>query len=142
MDIDCEQLIIPTTEYASVVSFPSDEFQRIVRDLQSLGDTCTINASKDGIKFSVAGDAGSGGILLKTTTSGNNSGPTEVLVGNDVEMSFALRYLHLFSKAAPLSPTVTISMIDSQPMVVKYQIGGLGELSFYLAPKMEDEEVN
>jgi proliferating cell nuclear antigen len=51
MDIDSESLNIPEMAYASVVSLPSDEFQRIVRDLQCLGDVCTIAAKGDSIKF-------------------------------------------------------------------------------------------
>ncbi len=37
---------------------PSNEFQRIVRDLGVLGDTCTIGVSKEGVRFMVSGDLG------------------------------------------------------------------------------------
>lgn len=39
MDIDSEHLGIPETEYEAVVTMPSAEFQRICRDLTTLGDT-------------------------------------------------------------------------------------------------------
>ena len=39
MDIDSEHLGIPDTEYSAVVKMPSAEFQRIMRDLSSIGDT-------------------------------------------------------------------------------------------------------
>ena len=39
MDIDSEHLGIPDTEYAATVKMPSAEFQRICRDLSSIGDT-------------------------------------------------------------------------------------------------------
>lgn len=41
MDIESEHLGIPDTEYKCTVRMPSNEFQRIIRDLQVLGDTCT-----------------------------------------------------------------------------------------------------
>lgn len=39
MDIDAEELGIPETEYEAMVTMPSSEFQRICRDLASIGDT-------------------------------------------------------------------------------------------------------
>ena len=39
MDIDSEHLGIPDTEYSAVVKMPAAEFQRIMRDLSSIGDT-------------------------------------------------------------------------------------------------------
>lgn len=42
---------------------PSAEFAKIVRDLSQFGETVAIACSKEGIKFSAAGDYGSGNIL-------------------------------------------------------------------------------
>ena len=63
MDIDSEHLGIPDTEYKCVVKMSAKEFSKICRDLGALGDTCSIDVSKDGIKFSVAGDIGTGRII-------------------------------------------------------------------------------
>lgn len=40
MDIDSDHLGIPDTEYKCTIRMPSAEFQRIIRDLTVLGDTC------------------------------------------------------------------------------------------------------
>lgn len=40
MDIDSEHLGIPETDYKCSVKMPAGEFQRIMRDLATLGDTC------------------------------------------------------------------------------------------------------
>jgi Proliferating cell nuclear antigen, C-terminal domain len=81
MDIDSESLNIPEMSYVSVVSLPSEEFQRIVRDLQCLGDVCTITAKGDSIKFLAAGDLGSGSILLRMMSGeGNCIGPVMVSI--------------------------------------------------------------
>ena len=40
MDIDSEHLGIPETDYKCSVRLPASEFQRIIRDLSVLGDTC------------------------------------------------------------------------------------------------------
>jgi proliferating cell nuclear antigen len=39
MDIDAEELGIPNPEYEAIVTMSSAEFQRICRDLASIGDT-------------------------------------------------------------------------------------------------------
>merc|ERR1719273_1220019 len=64
-DIDQEQLGIPDTEYDTIIEMPSAEFQRICRDLAATGDTVTISATKQGVKFSVSGDIGAGDITIK-----------------------------------------------------------------------------
>jgi len=71
-DIDQEQLGIPQTEYATTIKMPSAEFQRICRDLSAIGDTVTIAATKDGVKFSVNGDIGSGDMTLKGLINASN----------------------------------------------------------------------
>ena len=47
-----------SAEYKCEVKMPSGEFQRIVRDLSVLGDTCAISVTKEGVRFSVSGDLG------------------------------------------------------------------------------------
>ena len=47
MDIDSEHLGIPDTEYKCNVRLPSSEFQRIIRDLTVIGDTCTVKVASE-----------------------------------------------------------------------------------------------
>lgn len=51
------------------------------------------------------------------------------------------RYLNSFSKATALSGFVTLAMTKDLPVMVEYQIADMGHLRFYLAPKIEDEEM-
>ena len=48
------------TDYACVVRLPSGEFARICRDLSQFGESIVISCTKEGVKFSSAGDIGSG----------------------------------------------------------------------------------
>ena len=80
-------------DYACNIRMPSGEFQRIIRDLAVIGDTCTIGVrsvstllymrdqfarhfshscaaeqvTKEGVKFSVSGDLGTGNVMLSST---------------------------------------------------------------------------
>ena len=140
MDIDSEHLGIPDQEYKCVVKLPAGEFQRIIRDLSVLGDTCTIGCTKEGVKFTVSGDMGTGNVTLKQSGAVDKEEDQVVIeMDEPVELTFALRYLNFFTKATPLSSQVTLSMSADVPLVVEYTIENMGYVRFYLAPKIDDE---
>lgn len=142
MDIDSEHLGIPETEYKCVIKMPSQEFQRICKDMATIGDTIEISCSKEGVKFSVKGDIANGDMTLKNDTSADKDGANSVMIEleESVTQTFALRYLNFFTKATPLSSCVSLSMSPEVPLVVEYKIEGLGHVRYYLAPKIEDDE--
>jgi len=140
MDIDSEHLGIPDTEYAATVKMPSAEFQRICRDLSSIGDTVTISVSKDGVKFSTVGDIGQANITCRQNNSVDKDEQTIIDIQEPVTLTFALRYLNSFTKATPLAPMVQLQMSKELPVVVQYLIADMGYVRYYLAPKIEDEE--
>lgn len=59
-------------------------------------------------------------------------------VTENVNMAFALRYLNLFNKAANLGDTVVLSMSPEVPIVVQFDFT-IGELKYFLAPKISEE---
>ena len=141
MDIDAEHLGIPDTEYAATVKMPSAEFQRICRDLSSIGDTVTISVSKDGVKFSTTGDIGQANITCRQNTSVDaKEEQTTIELQEPVQLTFALRYLNSFTKATPLASTVQLQMSTELPVVVQYLIEEMGYVRYYLAPKIEDDD--
>lgn len=142
MHIDADHLGIPDTEYMATITMPSSEFARICRDLQIIGETCCISASKQGVRFSVEGDLGSGNITLRETAESDAKEEEKVRIKIEaaLELTFALNYLNMFTKATPLSPTVTLKMAPDIPLVVEYPIEGAGHIRYYLAPKIDDDE--
>lgn len=141
MDIDTEQLAIPDTPYNATVQMPATEFQRIVRDLQVLGDACTISVNKEGVRFSVNGTIGSGNILLRANSAvEKDEDAVNIEMEEPVELNFALRYLNFFTKATSLSKTVILSMSPGVPIMVEYPIDEVGSMKFYLAPKIDDDD--
>jgi len=144
MDIDSEHLGIPDTEYQCVVKMQATEFQRICKEISIIGDTVKISASKEGVKFSVSGDMGTGNIVCKSNSSVEDDDEAVVIkVEEEVNLTFALRYLNFFAKATPLSGSVTLKMSPDVPLVVEYKIqdeADMGHIRFYLAPKIEEDE--
>lgn len=139
MEIETEQLGIPDTPYKCTVRMPSREFERIVRDLQVIGDTATISCGKEGIRFSVSGAMGTGNILTRANPTAEKEKDQVIIdMEEPVELNFALRYLNFFTKATSLTDHVIISMSPEVPVVVEYPIEGKGYVKYYLAPKIEE----
>nr|AFK35205.1 unknown [Medicago truncatula] len=141
MDIDSEHLGIPEAEYDAIVRMPSAEFARICKDLSSIGDTVVISVTKEGVKFSTKGDIGAANIVCRqNTTVDKPDDATVIEMKEPVSLQFALRYTNFFTKATPLSSTVTISLSNELPVVVEYKIAEMGYVRFYLAPKIEEDD--
>lgn len=140
MDIDSDHLGIPDTEYQTKISMPASEFQRICRDLAVIGDTVSIHATKESVKFSVSGDLGAGSITCKQFAGEKDEESTTIQLSDEVELKFALRYLNFFTKATPLADQVSLNMSPDVPLMVEYLIAGKGHVRFYLAPKINEDE--
>merc|ERR1711933_539732 len=140
MQIESEHMEIPEQQYKVVARLPSGEFQKICRDLKEFGETMQMSASKEGIKFSVAGDVGSGNVMLKPREADKPEDKVTLTVHEPVTATFALRYLVNFSKAAPLCGQVELGLGADAPLLVKYDIEKPenGHLQFYLAPKIDE----
>jgi len=140
MEIENDQLGIPDTPYKCTIKMPSREFERIVRDLQVLGDTCTIACSKEGVRFSVSGNIGTENILTRANATAEKEKDQVIIdMEEPVELNFALRYLNFFTKATNLTEHVIISMSPEVPVVVEYPIEDFGYVKYYLAPKIEED---
>lgn len=142
MDIDSEHLGIPDTEYKCVVKMSSSEFKRICTEIAVIGDTVKISASKDGVKFSVTGDMGTGSITCKQNSGvdGDEKDEVQIKLEEEVSLTFALRYLNSFAKATPLSGQVSLKMSPDVPLVVEYAIEEIGHIRYFLAPKLSEAD--
>jgi len=140
MEIESEQMEIPEQQYKVVARLPSSEFQKICRDLKEFGETITINASKEGLRFSVQGDVGTGNVMLKPREAEKEEDKVSLTVNEPVTATFALRYLNNFAKAAPLCGAVELGLGADAPLSVKYDLDSKdnGHLQFYLAPKIDE----
>merc|ERR1712032_1435629 len=140
MQIESEHMEIPEQQYKVVAKLPSAEFLKVCRDLKEFGETMQIQASKDGIRFSVQGDVGTGNVVLKPRESEKPEDRVSLTVHESVTATFALRYLVTFAKAAPLSSTVELGLGPDSPLSVKYELDKAdnGYMQFYLAPKIDE----
>ena len=141
IEIEADQLGIPETEYSAVIHMPSSEFKRICTDLNVIGDSVTIAATKAGVKFSANGEVGNGSILVRQNASADDDKKaTMIELREPVTLTFALKYLTTFSKSNNLSNSVTLSLSKESPLLVEYKFNENGHIRYYLAPKIDDED--
>lgn len=139
IDIDSEHLGIPDEEYKCVVKMPSKSFQKEMKNLKTLGDTAVIHVTKKRVTFKIAGDLAAGEIYKEVGVD-----PIRIQWKQDVELTFALRYLESFCKATVLNDDVVIKLAPERPVCVQYSLVGhddtdFGSLRFFLAPKIEED---
>lgn len=146
MDIDSEHLGIPDTQYDAVVKMSSSEFGRICRDLGNIGESVKVEVSKEGVSFSAEGEIGAARMTLKQgsasavladdddeeedvkpkskkrktdgPSSGGGSVPVKIEMQQAVNLTFSLKYLSNFAKAAPLADEVQLHMSNEVPLLV------------------------
>lgn len=132
MDIDSEFIELPDIACDCNLRIPTTEFQKIVRDLSIVGDSCELRVDSSGVVFTSSGDMGDASFKV---------------IGRDEDVCFkgkgrgmfSTRYLQLFAKATPLCKSLSINLPDTAPLCLEYCMGCLGTLRYYLAPKIEDE---
>merc|ERR1712006_28694 len=107
-------------------------------DLKEFGETMQVSASKEGLRFSVQGDVGTGNVMLKPRESEKEEEKVSLTVHEPVTATFALRYL---AKAAPLCGSVELSLGPDSPLSVKYDLEKKdnGHLQFTWPPKLTSE---
>ena len=134
LDVDEDELNIPDVEINCVVTMPSNDFQRMCRDMLNIGDTVELTSTNDGLLFRCNGDFARQETLIGETTHGLtfNKKDDEVITGK-----FALKYINLFTKSTNLCNTIELYLKPDYPLILKYNVANLGEIRFCLAPKCE-----
>jgi proliferating cell nuclear antigen len=139
INIESEHLGIPETSYGSMISMSSSEFNRVTKELYQLSETVNIETNKSFVTFSINSESVNGSIKIDANLSDNIEEQTHIKVEEPVNLAFALRYLNMFTKATPLSDTVTLYLSSEYPLKVEYTLENLGSLKYYLAPRISED---
>lgn len=97
----------------------------------------SIEASKDGVRFSCQGDIGSGSVTVRQHTNVDKPDQdVSIQLVEPVSLTFSLKYLVNFCKASGLATKVKLCLSQEVPLLVEYSLAGSSYLRFYLAPKV------
>ena len=135
LDIDEQEIKIPDIQLDSVITMPSNDFQRMCRDMNNIADHIIITSTSHVLKLACSGDFAS----QETYIGEANYGLSFSNNNNDEEVSgrFSLKYLNLFTKSTNLSNTLEIYLKKDFPLMLKYNVANLGDIMFCLAPTMD-----
>lgn len=130
IDIDSESVNPAFGEQDATVVVDSTAFQRLVKDLVTFGDVVELKASEDGFDMTTRGDIGEACMRVATKRAD---------VRASARGEFAIRYLVSFAKAAAIASEVTLGFSNFGVLALDYAFGEHARLSFYIAPKIEDD---
>ena len=133
LDINEDQLDLPDISMNLVTTMPSIDFQRYTRDMGNLSNEISIFRERNTLELSCLGDFAD----QKTVLDCFEQGCPENRVGG----VFSLKYINLFTKATNMCSSIQImqdSNNDNMPIVFRYTIANLGDLKFYLAPRIDN----
>lgn len=134
LDIDIVSIGIPPAEFETVITMPSADFQKIIRDMFNLSPTIEISQVESQINFSCTGDFCTQQTIIgadkNQTIQINKAGQRDHAI---VQGVFSLKYLSLFTRCTSLSSIVEIMLKNSFPLILQYSVANLGSIRFALA---------
>ena len=128
-----EELEYPDVKFSSVINLPSNDFQKIIRDLSCISDKLEIKSVGNELIFKCCGQFASAEIH-RTEADGS----MEFILKQDsskiIQGEFSLKNLGYFIKCTNLCDQIEIYLENDLPLVVKYNVASLGEIKLCLAP--------
>jgi proliferating cell nuclear antigen len=134
LDIDESEIRLPDIQLDSVITMPSNDFQRICRDMFNISDQIQISTCKQMLKLSCNGEFASQETLIGEASHGlvfSRHNDEDEVTGK-----FSLKYINLFTKSTNLSNSLQIYLKKDYPFMLKYNVANLGDIMFCLAPSV------
>jgi proliferating cell nuclear antigen len=141
MEPDPEELIVPNINFSSIINFPSDDFQKIIRDSSCLSNNIEISSIGNQLIIKCQGQFADQEIVrTEENTSDSNDdadgmhfvsekNPTKIVQG-----TFSLKNLGYFTKCTNLCQQIELYLENDLPLVVKYEVPDLGYIKLGTAP--------
>ena len=130
LDINESRIEVPDVEMSTITTLPSTDFQRLCRDMSNIGSDIEITRSGKDLRLKCEGDFAN----QETCIECQDESP--VITG-----LYSLKYLNIFTKATSMCASVQIIQeTGNRFLILKYNVANLGELKFYLATKVSEDQ--
>lgn len=125
------------TGYSKPIIVSSSEYQKLVKEMSSIGSTLKVLSKNYSIEFS----CNAGGILKRTVQFGEifDDDPTEK-DGGEYEQEFVTDQLCRITKLSGLSNNMQI--FPGKPLLFTSSVGSLGKISIYIKSKEQIDSEN
>lgn len=128
LDLDNPHISIDSCKFNNIITLPSADFQKHIRDCAAISETIEIKNIKNQLIFSCKGDFCSQETILSDNKNENDEN------SDIVQGIFKLKYLVLFTKCTNLCNTVELYIKNDYPLILKYGVASLGEIKLAIAP--------
>tara|TARA_B100001250_G_scaffold402814_1_gene416433 strand:+ start:311 stop:1051 length:741 start_codon:yes stop_codon:yes gene_type:complete len=130
LDINENQIEVPVMTMTTITPMASVDFQRICRDMHNIGNVIEITREDKKLKLQCKGDFAN----QETEIECMEESPK-------ISGEYSLRYMNIFTKATSMCSTVQIMQEEQNRfLILKYNVANLGELKFYLASKVPEDQ--
>jgi proliferating cell nuclear antigen len=133
-DTNIDDIQIPSLVFSSIIHMPSSDFQRICRDMNSLGEKVEITSSSGDLIFRCIGDFAEQEIIIRESQGSMRVQKHQGTQAEIVQGIFQLKHLFLFTKCTNLCPSIEIYLKNDAPIILRYTVANLGEIKLLCAP--------
>jgi proliferating cell nuclear antigen len=133
LDMDNQKITIDDAEFNTVINLPSVDFQKICRDMKNIAEQVDIKNIGNELILSCKGDFCDQETIIVDNDNGINTINNKEKTSEIVQGVFNLNFLVLFTKCTNLCSTVEILLKNDYPLVVRYTVASLGNLTLCLA---------
>lgn len=133
LDINAVEYEIPPVDFPTIITMPSNDLQKIIRDMHNLADNIEIRYLENQLRFSCKGD-----FVKQETILGTDKNQNLNIVKSDntleiIQGIYSSKYLSMFTKCTNLYNMVEVYLKNNFPLILKYQVASLGEIKLCLA---------
>ena len=126
-----DELEIPDVKFSSVINMPSNDFQKIIRDLANISEKIEIKSVEDELIFKCCGQFAKAEIRRSENNANMqilNKQHNKIIQGE-----YSLKNLLYFIKCTNLCNQIEIYLENNRPLIVKYNVASLGEIKMCLS---------
>ena len=140
LDLDEDEIELQRDiDFDNEITMPSQDFQKLCRDMSNLADELEIKMCGQRLEFSCKGDFAEQDTIIGPSTDEGGVDFSKYSNGKIIQGTFSLKYLLQFTKATNLCNSIKILIENDLPLVMEYSVASLGSLKFLLAPKNKKE---
>ena len=130
---DQDEMEIPNVKFSSILNMPSNDFQKIIRDLGGISEKLEIKSVGNELLFICSGQFAKAE-RRRCECDGNMQ---FIQKKNDeyiIQGEFSLKNLNYFIKCTNLCSQIELYLDNDLPLIIKYNVASLGVIKLCLAP--------
>ena len=123
---------MPDVTFSSIITIPSSDFQKIIRDLICISEKLEIKSVSNELIFKCEGQFATAEV--RRTESDGYMNFKKQSESSIIQGCFSLKNLNYFVKCTNLCNQIELYLENDLPLIVNYSVASLGTLKLALAP--------